>query len=87
MLNYGDPWDNACLHGVSDQGWIFETVFVDERCDILGHGYVVMARDVRRFTMIPKILAFFQYGSLGMDESEHSSPEQRHISPNHGLIV
>lgn len=43
---------------MSDQGRIFETVLVDEGCDVLGHGDVVMAVDVRRFTVVPKVLTF-----------------------------
>ena len=46
---------------MTDQGRIFETVVMDEGLDVLGHGYVVMARDVRGFTVVPKILSICQY--------------------------
>lgn len=65
---------------MTEKGWIFEIVLMNERRDILGHGYVVMARGVRRFTVVAKILHLFSTRLPSMymrfaHQSEHMSPQ------------
>jgi len=55
---------------VSDQGRVFEIVLMDKGLDILGHGYVVMARGVGGFTVVPKILVICYYGYRKAEDGE-----------------
>ncbi len=52
-----DQMPHRDLHGVADEGRVLQPVLVNEVCEVICHGRIVVASDVGGVPMVPEILA------------------------------
>lgn len=49
--------DGECSHGVANECRVGEPMVLDEVCDVLGHGDIIMSGVMRRFAMVSEVLS------------------------------
>ena len=79
--------ERARLHGVADQGRLFQAVFSDEVGHVGGHGGVVMAVIMRRVAVVAEVLSWVLARRLSESTEAACLPQRRHVGlgPGPGL--